>query len=314
MLQKTAPTRLPATGHFADDLVLRQRRLGHPLCVGLDPHLERIPASFRQGTMAPADPRTAEAVERFLTAVLDRIADRVALVKPQIAFFERLGWRGLRALAAVVEHARRLGLLVLLDAKRGDIGSTAAAYAAAYLGADAVLACDAMTVNPYLGRDSLAPFLDRARRRRRGLFPLVRTSNPGSRDFQDLRLEEGNAVYEAVASALAPDAAELRGPETGWSLLGAVVGATWPAISERVREILPHSLFLVPGYGAQGGSARDAFSGFVRGPGGRLEGGAVNSSRAILYPDARAETAASWERSFEEALRRAIDDLGNASA
>ena len=301
--------------HFADDLIRRQRDLGHPLCVGLDPHLDRIPSLFRQGSMAPPDSRTAAAVEEFLSAILERVTGRVAVVKPQIAFFERLGWRGLRVLERLVAQARRQRLLVLLDAKRGDVGSTAAGYAAAYLGSDAALECDAMTLNPYLGRDSLKPFLDQARQQGRGLFVLVKTSNPGSGDFQDRRVEDGSTLSEAVAEALAEEARALRGPVTGWSSLGAVVGATYPHQSERIRARLPHSLFLVPGYGAQGGSARAALAGFVRGTSGQLEGGIVNSSRGILFPPSGdTGDAARWERAVDEALERSIGELREASA
>ena len=300
--------------HFADDLILRQRKLGHPLCVGFDPHLDRIPPLFRRGSMEPSDPRTAASVEAFLGAVLDRLGDRVAVVKPQIALFERLGWRGLEILERVVDRARRQRLRVLLDAKRGDIGSTAAGYAAAYLGESAALPCDAMTLNPYLGCDALVPFFERARQGR-GLFVLVKTSNPGSGDFQDLRLAGGGTLFEAVAEALATEARELRGEATGWSSLGAVVGATYPGESERVRERLPHSLFLVPGYGAQGGDARAALSGFVPGPGGRLEGGIVNSSRGILFPPGSdTRSAKRWERAIDEALEGAIGELAEASS
>jgi orotidine-5'-phosphate decarboxylase len=264
--------------------------------------------------MAPSDPRTAAAVEAFLGAILDRLGDRVAVVKPQIAFFERLGWRGMKVLEAVVDRARGQRLLVLLDAKRGDVGSTAAGYAAAYLGPQAAPTCDAMTLNPYLGRDALAPFLEQARQLGRGLFVLVKTSNPGSGDLQDLCLEDGRTLFEAVAEALADEARDLRGEATGWSSLGVVVGATYPGESERVRERLPHSLFLVPGYGAQGADAKAALRGFVRGPGGLLEGGLVNSSRGILFPPGSATAdAARWERAVDEALAHAMGELADAS-
>lgn len=300
--------------HFADDLILRLRDLGHPLCVGFDPHLDRIPPLFRRGSMEPSDPRTTAAVEAFLGAILDRLGRRVAVVKPQIAFFERLGWRGMRALENVVDRARRQRLLVLLDAKRGDIGSTAAGYAAAYLGERATMPCDAMTLNPYLGLDALAPFLDRAREGGRGLFVLVKTSNPGSGDFQDQRLAGGPTLFETVAEMLAAAARELRGETTGWSSLGVVVGATYPGESERVRERLPHSLFLVPGYGTQGADAKAALRGFVPGPDGRLEGGIVNSSRGILFPPGSdTDDAGRWEQAVDEALTRAVDELAEAS-
>ena len=297
--------------HFADRLVLRLRELGHPLCLGLDPHLERVPPVFRRGAMDPRAEATVDAVEDFLGAVLDRIGDRVAIVKPQAAFFERFGWRGMRLLERIVDRAHDRGLLVLLDAKRGDIGSTAAAYAAAYLRGDAIRA-DALTVNPYLGLDSLEPFLAAADGGR-GLFVLVKTSNAGSADIQGRRLQDGATVYEEVASLVAERAAALAGPETGFSALGVVVGATWPSEAERIRELLPRSLFLVPGYGAQGGSAADAVHGFVRGPGGRLEGGIVNSSRGLLFPTGSVtEDAKTWERAIDEACNRAVDELSRA--
>lgn len=297
---------------FADRLILRLRELGHPLCVGLDPHLASIPTLFARGTMSPADERTAAAVEAFLAAVIDRVAGRVAIVKPQIAFFEQLGWRGMRALDGLCRHAREAGLLVLLDAKRGDIGSTAEGYAAAYLGRAAALPVDALTVNPYLGFDTLEPFVTAASSNGRGLFVLVKTSNPGSGDLQD-REFEGEPLFVRVAHGLARSESVLLGPKTGWSSLGVVCGATWPDQARRVREALPRSLFLVPGYGAQGGSAGAAVAPFVPGPNG-LEGGIVNSSRAILFPEAArgASDARSWEQALEGALGRAIDELGNA--
>jgi orotidine-5'-phosphate decarboxylase len=294
---------------FADRFVQSARRLGHPLCVGIDPHLALIPASFRAGSMLPGKPETAAAVESWCTALLDRVAERVAIVKPQSAFFEALGPPGAALLARVIEAAHARGLLVLLDAKRGDVGSTAQAYAAAYLGEAAPYASDALTLNAYLGLDSLEPFVAAAARSGAGLFVVLRSSNPGARDFQDLRVPE-RPLYERVAEALAARAEALAGPATGWSGLGVVVGASWPAESRRIREILPRSLFLVPGYGAQGGSARDALAGFVPGPDGRLEGGLVASSRAIGFPpDGQSGDAASWERAVDRALAAAIAEL-----
>jgi orotidine-5'-phosphate decarboxylase len=294
---------------FADRFLQRARRLGHPLCVGVDPHLALIPAAFRAGDMQPGKPETAAAVESWCVALLDRVAGRVAVVKPQSAFFEALGPAGAAVLARVIEAARARGLLVLLDAKRGDVGSTAEAYAAAYLGEGAPFACDALTLNAYLGLDSLEPFVAAAAQSAAGLFVVLRSSNAGARDFQDLPAPE-RPLYERVAEALGARAASLRGAETGWSGLGVVVGATWPGESRRIREILPRSLFLVPGYGAQGGSARDAVAGFVPGPDGRLEGGLIASSRAIgLPPEGRSADASSWERAVDRALDTAIAEL-----
>jgi orotidine-5'-phosphate decarboxylase len=301
------------TDPFADRLVRRLRALGHPLCVGLDPHLELLPHVFRRGSMAPGDLASARAVESFCLALLERVAGRVAAVKPQAACFERLGPHGVAVLARVMDEARRAGLLVVLDAKRSDIGSTAASYASAYLAADAPMRADALTVSPYLGLDSLEPFFSTAHAGNAGVFVLLRTSNPGAVDLQDLVVRE-RPVYQWLADLLQPLALKLRGPSTEWSGLGVVVGATWPDESRRVRELLPGSLFLVPGYGAQGASAADAVAGFVRGPTGKLEGGLVNASRVIGSPPAGGDGAGAWERAVDAALARAIEELGAAVA
>lgn len=304
----------PAVSHFADRLVARVRRLGHPLCVGLDPHLDRVPACFRRGAMRPASPQTAEAVESFLETVIDRVAARVAIVKPQIAFFEQLGWRGIEVLTRLVARARGAGLIVLLDAKRGDIGSTAAGYARAYFGEDAALPVDALTVNPYLGPDTLTPFIEAARDDGGGVFVLVKTSNPGSGALQDLAID-GATVSSRVAGWLAPSVTSLAGPVTGWSSVGVVVGATYPGDADRVREALPRSLFLIPGFGAQGAGAEDAVRGFVRGPTGMLEGGIVNASRGVLFPDGSLDAdAATYDRLLDQTLDRATSELGAAVA
>jgi orotidine-5'-phosphate decarboxylase len=298
--------------HFADRLIERTRTLGHPLCVGLDPHLPLIPEFFRRGSMAPDDADTVEAVEEFLGAVIDRLAGRVAIIKPQIAFFERMGWRGMRLLDGLCRRAHAADLLVLLDAKRGDIGSTADGYAGAYLSADAVMPVDAMTLNPYLGFETLEPFVRAANDAGRGLFVLVKTSNPGSGDLQD-RDVEGEPLFGRVADGLARIEADLLGSKTGWSSLGVVCGATWPEQARRVRDALPKALFLVPGYGTQGASARDAVQSFIPGPNG-LEGGLVNSSRAILFSEAgrSAASRASWESALDAALDTAIGELSAA--
>jgi orotidine-5'-phosphate decarboxylase len=294
---------------FGDRLIHRVRELGHPLCVGLDPHLAKLPPLFRQGAMAPGDPETAEAVLSFCLAMLDRVEGRVAAVKPQSAFFEQLGPVGVAVLGSVMSEARRRGLLVILDAKRGDIGSTAEGYAAAYLAKDAPLRADALTVNPYLGMDTLEPFAAAAQEAGAGLFVLVKTSNPGSADLQDLPAP-ARPLYEHVAESLSPLAERLTGPETGWSSLGVVVGAPWPEPSQRIRQLLPRSPFLVPGYGAQGGGVHEAFAGFVEGPDASSEGGLINSSRAILFPPtANVSDAPTWERAIDTALTSTIEEL-----
>jgi orotidine-5'-phosphate decarboxylase len=296
------------TWHFADQFNESALRLGNALCVGLDPHLERIPNGFGVRTGDPGSDATADGVESFFVAVLDTCAGKIPIVKPQIAFFEQLGWRGLRALERLVSHARERGILVLLDAKRGDIGSTAQAYAQSYLWPSSPCRADALTVNPYLGLDSLEPFLAASREHGVGVFVLARTSNPGAADFQSLEVD-GTPLYERVARALAPHAAALRGA-SGWSNLGVVAGATYPEESERLRRVLPHSPFLVPGYGAQGGALSAALRGFVKGSSGRLEGGMVSSSRGILFGGGSVEanarlSVADWHQGFAERLEAA---------
>jgi orotidine-5'-phosphate decarboxylase len=300
--------------HFADELMLRVRELGHPLCVGLDPHLEPIPPLFRRGSMRPDDPETAAAVRSFVFAIVDRLEGRTAIVKPQSAFYEQLGAPGATVLCDVIRRARDMGLLVLLDAKRGDIGSTADAYARAYLEPDSAMAAEALTVNAYLGLDSLEPFAQRARDHGRGVFVLVRTSNPGAGDLQDLEVK-GEPLFHALARSLAPVAEELRGPVTGWSSLGVVVGATWPEEHQAVRDALPHSVFLVPGFGAQGAGAAEAVRGFAESPTGGREGGIVSSSRGVMFPEG-SDTAdvSAWEQSIDAALDRAVAELGEAVA
>ncbi|MCP3982825.1 MAG: orotidine-5'-phosphate decarboxylase [bacterium] len=297
---------------FADRLIQRTRALGHPLCVGFDPHLALLPPLFRRGSMAPGDKQTADAVAEFCLAVLDRIAGRAACIKPQSAFFEALGWRGIEVLDQLMRAARERDLLVILDAKRGDIGSTAEGYAAAYLSADAPLRADALTVSPYLGGDSLEPFLAAAEKSGAGLFVLVKTSNPGSGDLQD-REALGQPIHAHVAAQLAAGAPRLAGPATGWSGVGAVVGATYPEEARKARERMPSNLFLVPGFGAQGAGAEAAVTAFSAGPDGMLEGGVVSSSRGILFPDdADVSRADAWGKAIDQALADACESLERA--
>jgi orotidine-5'-phosphate decarboxylase len=298
---------------FADRVIERTRALGHPLCVGLDPYLDRLPAPFRRGAMVPHRPDTARAVEEFCCRAIDLVAAEVAAVKPQAALFELLGSRGWRALARVTGYARSAGLPVLLDAKRGDIAETARAYAQAYLAPDAPLGVDAITVNPYLGPASLEPFLVEAERAGRGVFVLVRNSNPDSSAYQAVETPAG-PLFAVVAASLARWQDRLACGTTGWSSLGVTVAATHADDTERVRAALPRALFLVLGYGAQGASARQAVHGFRRGPAG-LEGGIVSSSRPILFPDGASDAGArAWEQGVRSALGRATGELGEAVA
>ena len=302
-----------AMASFGDRVIGRMRELKHPLCVGLDPYLGRIPAPFRRGTMEPREPETAQAVEEFCLRAVDLIARDVAIIKPQASLFERLGWRGWQVLERVIQHAQASGLLVLLDAKRGDIAETARGYAQAYLSPEAPCGVDAMTVNPYLGPESIAPFVEEAQRSERGVVVLVRNSNLDSSSYQSVETPAG-PFFSVVASSLARWQARLPGQSTGWSSLGVTVAATHAGDTERIRLALPRALFLVLGYGAQGASAIDAVRGFEHGPAG-LEGGMVNSSRPILFPTAASDSSAkAWEQSVRDALERATHELGAAVA
>jgi len=267
---------------FADRLINATERHG-VLCVGIDPHQGRVPALFGGDT--------PEGLERWGLAMVEAAKDRVGVVKPQSAFFERHGWQGLRALTTILGAARDAGLVVLMDAKRGDIGSTAAGYASAYLASDAPFPCDALTVNPYMGVDTLEPHLKEAEANGKGLIVLARTSNPGSADFQSRSLD-GAPLFERVVEACAPAVERLKGA-SGWSGLMFVTGATGPDEARQLRALSPDALFLVPGYGAQGASAREAVAGF-RPHGNRLAGGVVSASRSVNFPDG-ADTATSVE-------------------
>ena len=288
----------PFAAPFADRLMDRVRAHG-PLCVGIDPHPALLPGLFGTGP---------EAAAKWGMALVERCASRVAVVKPQAGLFERWGSKGLAALEQVCEAARKADLLVILDAKRGDIGSTAEGYAEGYLGEASTCPCDAITVNPYMGIDTIEPFVSVAERQGKGVVVLARTSNPGSKDFQ-ARLIDGEPLYLHVARALQPLVARLRG-KGGWSGLMMVAGATGPEDAQRLREASGEALFLVPGYGAQGAGARDAVAGFVR-RGAMLEGGVVNASRSVASPAGSLEvgSATEWDGAIDRALGVAQAEL-----
>ena len=296
-------------GDFADRLTEQTRAFGTPLCAGIDPHLDLIPPLFQRGGMKPADPATTEGVRDFCFELLERLKGRVGVVKPQSAFFEQLGPDGMRLLADLTREAMALGLLVVMDAKRGDIGSTSAAYASAMLGRDAGFPADALTVNPFLGLDTLDPFLEAADATKSGLFVLVRTSNPGSADIQMLGLEDGMTVYGKLAEGLLP-LMERRLGASGYSSLGIVAGATGPEEAATLRRLLPMALFLVPGFGAQGGGRDEALAGLVDGPEGP-EGGIVNSSRGIILPPEAKDTkdGSAWRQAIDAAIERSVSQL-----
>jgi orotidine-5'-phosphate decarboxylase len=297
-------------GHFGDSLAAAVRRRQNPVMVGLDPRLDQLPGPLvgdaaRGGKDLAA---VAAAYEAFCRGVIDVVAPLVPVVKPQAAFFEELGPAGMAVLARIIDYARQRGLLVVLDAKRGDIGSTAEAYARGMLGEDSAWKADAVTVNPYLGDDSLVPFVDTARHRGGGVFVLVKTSNPGGKMFQDLSAD-GRRLYEHVAQHVERLAADTAGG-SGYGSIGAVVGATYPEQLAQLRAVMPHAWLLVPGYGSQGGGANDVAAAFDSGGLGAV----INNSRGIIFAHARNEYAqrfgpSRWQEAVEAATRAMIDEL-----
>jgi orotidine-5'-phosphate decarboxylase len=264
---------------FGDRLIAVVRSKGNAVCLGLDPRPDLLPPYLWQrarSVFGDSRAAVAKAFVDFNCALIDGLADIVPVCKPQIAFYEEYGAEGIRAFADTVRYAHARGLLVISDAKRGDIGPTAAAYARAHLdpaGFDA----DAMTVNPYMGADTVEPYLELCARLGKGIFLLVKTSNPGSGDVQDLDTG-GRPLFERVAEMVARLGAAHVG-DSGFSSVGAVVGATYPEQARRLRAMLPDTIFLVPGYGAQGATASGTAAGF------RADGlgAVVNSARDLIF-------------------------------
>ena len=268
-----------ATATFADRLAEAVERKRSQLVVGLDPRLDLLPVELR-GESVLGRAEAANAFVRFCCGIVDAVGPYVVAVKPQVAFFETLGADGIGALERVCGYARAAGLLVIADGKRGDIGSTARAYAAAFLEpreSEPPLA-DALTVNPYLGGDSVEPFLQACRLHGAGIFCLVRTSNAGATDIQELTLSDGRRVWQQVAELVADWGADLTG-ERGLSSVGAVVGATAPRVVAEARKLLPRSVLLLPGVGAQGAAPSDVARAFTSGPASAL----VTASRSVIF-------------------------------
>jgi orotidine-5'-phosphate decarboxylase len=276
-----------AFAYFGDRLAAAVAAKASQIVLGLDPDPARLwpQAHAAADTAGAPEERAASAVVAHCRAAIDATADACVAVKPQLACFERLGVSGRAALGEVVDHAHEAGLLVLADAKRGDIDVSAAAYAQALVGTTSTpfgdvdgLGADAFTANPYQGADSLQGFIDHARAAARGVFVLVRTSNAGAADLQDLRLASGERVWESVARLVDGLGAAGRGPESGLSDVCAVTGATAPEHLARLRELMPATPFLLPGVGAQGGRVDDLAAAFAPG----RAGGLVTSSRGIV--------------------------------
>jgi orotidine-5'-phosphate decarboxylase len=268
-----------AAATFADRVAEAVDRKRSQLLVGLDPRPELLPVELRGDTHLSRG-AASDAVARFCRGLVDAVAPYVVGVKPQLAFFETLGADGIRAFEDACEYARSAGLLVVADGKRGDIGSTARAYADAYLEEREgnPPRVDALTVNPYLGSDSLEPLLAACRRSGTGLFCLVKTSNAGSADIQDATLSDGRRLWQQVAELVSEWGAELVG-DRGLSSVGAVVGATYPRAVAEARRLMPQAILLLPGVGAQGATPADVARAFTSGPASAL----VPVSRSVIY-------------------------------
>lgn len=274
--------------HAADRLTERVGNTG-PVCVGLDPQMSRLPEGVS---------RDVEGVKAFVMGIIDAVADVAAAVKPQLAFYEVLGWEGMKVFWEVCGYAKERGLIVIADGKRNDVGSTCEAYADAYLGAG--IPVDFLTVTPFMGSDGVMPFIDRAVKNGKGIFVMVKNSNPSSGELQDLPVGD-EVVHEHLAQLVESWGAQHIGPKTNLSCVGAVVGATYPEEMKYLRTLMPHIPFLIPGYGAQGGTAEDALRGFL--PDGT--GAIVNASRSIIYADSGKD----WQeaaRAAAEAMRREL--------
>lgn len=294
-------------------LIERIRETQAPIVVGLDPQLGFIPDAVKAeayGRCGETLEGAAEAILTFNKAIVDAVADLVPAVKPQIAMYEQFGIPGLKAFSETVSYCRKKGLLVIGDVKRGDIGSTSGAYAAAHLGTVRVGANeyepfgeDFATVNPYLGTDGVKPFVDICKSHGKGIFVLVKTSNPSSGEFQD-RLIDGKPLYRLVGEKVREWGEEAM-DESGWSEVGAVVGATYPETGRLLREVMPKSFILVPGYGAQGGTGKDLVHFFDRDGLGAI----VNSSRGIIAAWQKEAYASYGEAGYADAARAAVLDM-----
>ncbi len=314
-----------------DKLIQKIQKTGAPVVVGLDPTMKFVPDHIRKAAfdeMGETLEGAAEAVWQFNKAIVDSTCDLIPAVKPQIAMYEQFGIPGLAAFKRTVDYCREKGLVVIGDVKRGDIGSTSAAYAAAHLGRVQVGSSlcagfeeDFVTVNPYLGSDGVQPFIDVCREEKRGIFILVKTSNPSSGEFQDRLLRTGvtagtagedagdisfpdKPLYEVVGEKVAEWSEQLMG-ENGYSYIGAVVGATYPEQGSVLRRVMPKSFILVPGYGAQGGTGKDLIHFFDE---NRL-GAIVNSSRGIIAAYQSERYGKFGPEGFADASRQAVIDM-----
>ena len=282
-----------------DNLIEKIKETNNPTVIGLDPRYDMIPEVVRNKYSNDLE-GISKAILEYNKELIDNTYDIIPAIKPQLAFYEMFGIEGMKVFKETCKYAKEKGMIVIADAKRGDIGSTAKGYSNAYLGQTSIgnekievfENIDFLTVNPYLGVDSITPFVEECINYDKGIFVLVKTSNPSSGELQDLKLENGKTVYEHVASLVEKWGEELRG-EYGYSSVAAVVGATYPEQLKEIREKAPHTYFLIPGYGAQGGKAEDIALGFDN----NGFGGIVNASRSLMC----AYKSDKWKEKYSEA-------------
>lgn len=295
-----------------EKLIEKIKKTGAPIVVGLDPMLKYIPSHITKRAYAEYGETLSgagEAIWQFNKGIVDAVSDLVPAVKPQIAMYEQFGLEGLKAFAKTVDYCRQKGLVVIGDVKRGDIGSTSEAYATGHLGKVTVgknvwagFDEDFATVNPYLGSDGISPFIKVCKEEKKGIFILVKTSNPSSGEFQD-RLIDNRPLYELVGEKVAKWGEELMG--STYSYVGAVVGATYPEMGKTLRKIMPKTYILVPGYGAQGGKGADLVHFFNEDGLGAI----VNSSRGIIAAFQQDAYAGFGEENYADASRQAVLDM-----
>ena len=295
-----------------NQLVANIKKTGAPIVVGLDPMLNYIPEQVQQKAFAEYGETlegAAEAIWQFNKEIVDKTYDLIPAVKPQIAMYEQFGLPGLAAFKKTVDYCKEKGLVVIGDIKRGDIGSTSAAYAVGHIGKVKVGSKtyapfdeDFVTVNPYLGSDGVNPFLDVCKEEKKGIFVLVKTSNPSSGEFQDQKID-GRPLYELVGEKVAAWGSEVMGDE--YSYVGAVVGATYPEMGKVLRKVMPKAYILVPGYGAQGGKGKDLVHFFNEDGLGAI----VNSSRGIIAAYKQEQYAKFGAENFGDASRAAVETI-----
>ena len=295
-----------------NQLVANIKKTGAPIVVGLDPMLNYIPEQVQKKAFAEYGETlegAAEAIWQFNKEIVDKTYDLIPAVKPQIAMYEQFGLPGLAAFKKTVDYCKEKGLVVIGDIKRGDIGSTSAAYAVGHIGKVKVGSKtyapfdeDFVTVNPYLGSDGVNPFLDVCKEEKKGIFVLVKTSNPSSGEFQDLKID-GRPLYELVGEKVAAWGSEVMGDE--YSYVGAVVGATYPEMGKVLRKVMPKAYILVPGYGAQGGKGKDLVHFFNEDGLGAI----VNSSRGIIAAYKQEQYAKFGAENFGDASRAAVETM-----